>query len=189
VHEFVIRSQPVPVRDWAPLLPPGEIRTVVLHWTAGDYDTPFATYHFCVCGAENPGIVVSRDLRANMRDVRSDAPEGYAAHTAGRNSFAAGIAVCAMASATPHDFARYPLTAAQIDALCTVAAALVRHYAVALDNVRTHAEAALEDGYFGADGDDVRWDIARLQPSAEPLQPAEAAAVGDVLRAGIARRC
>lgn len=179
----------MPVREWSPQLPPGEIRTVVLHWTAGDYDTPFSAYHFCVRGAESPVIVASRDLRANMRDVRGAAGRDYAPHTAGRNSFAAGIAICAMASATPHDFARYPLTAAQIDALCTVAAALVRHYAIALDNVRTHAEAALEDGYFGADGDDVRWDIARLEPSAEPLRPAEAAAVGDVLRAAIARHC
>ncbi len=170
-------------------MPPGDIRTVVLHWTAGDYHTPFAAYHFCVCGAERPAIVASYDLRANMRDVRSAAADDYAAHTAGRNSFAAGIAVCAMASATPHDFGRYPLTAAQIDAVCAVAAALVARYAIALENVRTHAEAALEDGYFGADDDDVRWDIARLEPSAEPLRPAEAAAVGNVLRAGIARRC
>jgi hypothetical protein len=51
--------------------------------------------------------------------------------------------------------------------------------------VRTHAEAAVEDGYFG-DGADERWDIARLAPAPEPLHPREATATGDALRARIA---
>jgi hypothetical protein len=122
-----------------------------------------------------------------MRDVRSDASRAYAAHTQGRNSFAAGIAVCAMQGATPSDFGRYPLRAGQVEALCIVAATLVRHYAIALGQVRTHAEAALEDGYFGAGSDDVRWDIARFEPASEPLGAGDARSAGDALRRRIAQ--
>jgi hypothetical protein len=167
-------------------LPEGAVRAVFLHWTAGDYATVFPAYHFCLRGAADVAVAATHDLRANMRDVR-DVPDGaYAAHTQGRNSFAAGVAICAMRAATPHDFGDHPLTAAQIEALCAVTAKLVRFYGIDLAEVRTHAEAALDDGYFGAAGDDVRWDIARLAPSAAALQPAEAIAVGDRLRRRVA---
>jgi hypothetical protein len=161
------------------------LRAVLLHWTAGDYATIFPAYHFCLSGERDVVVTATHDLRANMRDVR-DAPDAYAAHTLGRNSYAAGIAVCAMHAASPRDFGSYPLTPDQIEALCVVAAALVRFYGIALHEVRTHAEAALEDGYFGAGGEDVRWDIARLHPAAQPLRPAEALEVGDRLRRRIA---
>jgi hypothetical protein len=177
----------VPVRDWHPQLPAGTLRTVLLHWTAGDYATTFPAYHFCLSGASDVSVHATHDLRANMRDVRSDSSAVYAAHTRGRNSYAAGIAVCAMRDATPFDFARFPLTADQIEALCFVAAALVRFYAIASADVRTHAEAALDDGYFGAESGEVRWDIARLEPSSEPLRSGEALAVGDILRRRIAQ--
>jgi hypothetical protein len=140
-------------------------------------------------GATDVRVHATHDLRANMRDLRVDRAGGYAAHTQGRNSFAAGIAICAMRAATPHDFAAFPLTREQVDALCLVAARIVRHYGIALANVRTHAEAALDDGYFGAAGADERWDIARLSASARPLVPAEATAVGERLREQIAERC
>jgi hypothetical protein len=86
-----------------------------------------------------------------------------------------------MREATPADFGPFPVTAAQIDALCRVAARLARFYEIDVAAIRTHAEAALEDGYFG-DGDDERWDIARLRPSAESLVPDEAEAVGEWFR-------
>jgi hypothetical protein len=159
----------------------------MLHWTAGDYATVFPAYHFCLSGAADVAVTGTHDLRANMRDVRAGSPAAYAAHTAGRNSFAAGIAICAMRAATPHDFGAYPLTARQIEALCLVAATLVRFYGIALAAVRTHAEAALDDGYFGAADDGLRWDIARLEPSPEPLLPADARTVGDRLRDRIAQ--
>ncbi len=174
----------MPVREWRPELPSGNLYSVVLHWTAGDYATTYPAYHFCLSGAADVHVVASGDLRANMRDLRARGAAGYAAHTAGRNSFAAGIAICAMEGATPHDFGPCPLTAAQIEALCFVAAAVARFYRISLAAVRTHAEAAIDDGYFGA-GDDERWDIARLAPSTGPLRVAEAAAVGDELRARI----
>lgn len=159
----------------------------MLHWTGGDYETVFPAYHFCLSGASNVRVHATHDLRANMRDLRADSSAAYAAHTEGRNSYAAGIAVCAMHGATPGDFGRYPPSAQQIDALCIVSAALVRTYGIALADVRTHAEAALIDGYFGAESDEARWDIARLEPSREPLRAEEARCVGDALRHRIAQ--
>ncbi|MBV9440634.1 MAG: hypothetical protein JOZ24_11635, partial [Candidatus Eremiobacteraeota bacterium] len=88
----------------------------------------------------------------------------------------------AMEGSTPVDFGRYPLTGAQIDALVHVAAQLARFYAIPTAAIRTHAEYALADGYFGAASDDLRWDIARFAPSPEPLLPREATAAGDALR-------
>jgi hypothetical protein len=161
----------------------------MLHWTAGDYAAVFTAYHFCLSGAVEVAVHATHDLRANMRDLRTAEPGAYAAHTQSRNSYAAGIAVCAMRSATPQDFGAYPLTHRQIEALCGVAAALVRFYAIPVTDVRTHAEAALDDGYFGADSDEARWDIARLEPAAEPLRPAEATIVGNRLRRRIAELC
>jgi hypothetical protein len=158
----------------------------VLHWTAGDYERVFPAYHLCLRGAVEVEVVSTHDLRANMRDVRADADQPYAAHVAGRNSWAVGIAVCAMGGATPHDFGRWPITSAQIDALAHVARIVADAYGVAPGAIRTHAEAALDDGYFGAGDDACRWDIARIEPRDAPLAPREALATGNFLRARIA---
>ncbi len=171
-----------------PAWPAGEIRYAYLHWTAGDYVTTYPAYHVCVGldarGA--PTAFATHDVRANMCDVRaSDAP--YAAHTAGRNSYALGFAICGMAGATPHDFGSFPLRDDLVALACATVADACAAYGIAIEPayVRTHAEAALEDGYFGS-GDDERWDIARLAPSELALDAAEATRVGDLLRARIA---
>jgi hypothetical protein len=90
-----------------------------------------------------------------------------------------------MAGARPSDFGPFPLREPQVAGLCTVARRLADAYGIPLAAIRTHAEAALEDGYFGA-GDEERWDIARLAARPEPLAPHEAAVTGDLLRARIA---
>jgi hypothetical protein len=136
-------------------------------------------------GASEVLVCATHDLRANMRDVRAEPALPYAAHTAGRNAYAIGIAVCAMDSATPADFGPAPLTEAQLDGLIAVCTRLVHRYAIPLANVRTHAEAALEDGYFGS-GPEQRWDIARFAPRPDPLDPAEAVAAGAWFRSRIA---
>ena len=174
------------LRDWRPVFPEGDLRSIALHWTAYDYDTVFPAYHYCLQGVSDVMVVATHDLRANMRDLRADGAGPYAAHTAGRNSFAAGLAICGMKAARPEDFGRYPLAEEQIAALCTVARRLADVYAIPLAAIRTHAEAALEDGYFGAAGDDERWDIARLAPSPQPLSSGDAVRTGDALRARIA---
>jgi hypothetical protein len=186
VHQSVVLPGPVRLRDWRPVCPEGELRSISLHWTAYDYEAVFPAYHFCVRGVSVLEVVQTADLRGNMRDLRADPSGPYAAHTAGRNSWSIGIAVCAMADARPDDFGRYPLLDAQIGGLCAVARTLADAYGIPLAAIRTHAEAALDDGYFGASGPDERWDIARLAARREPLEPHEATATGDALRARIA---
>lgn len=174
------------LRDWRPEFPEGELRSISLHWTAGDYEAAFPAYHYCLRGVSDVIVVPTHDLRANMRDLRAGGSQPYAAHTAGRNSWAIGLAVCGMADARPDDFGRFPLSGEQVAALCTVARRLADRYAIPLEAIRTHAEAALDDGYFGAGGDDERWDIARLAARSDPLVPADAIATGNDLRARIA---
>ncbi len=170
-----------------PSFPPGVIRRIYLHWTGGDYATVYPAYHFCVSLASDgkPAVVATHDIRANMRDVTAgDAP--YAAHTAGRNSYALGVAICGMADAVPGDFGRYPLRDDLIAAGCALAARACAAYALPIDPgaVLTHAEAALADGYFGC-GEGERWDIARLAAERRPLDPDDAGRTGDLLRARI----
>jgi hypothetical protein len=162
------------------------LRSISLHWTAGDYDAVFSSYHFCIRGVSDIEVVQTHDLRANMRDLRVNPAGPYAAHTLGRNSWSVGIAVCGMAGARPSDFGRFPLLDEQVGALCEVARTIADAYRIPLAAIRTHAEAALEDGYFGADDDDLRWDVARLEPRSTPLAESEATVTGDILRARIA---
>jgi N-acetylmuramoyl-L-alanine amidase len=181
MHQPVVLAPPVPLREWSPDLPEGELRTIYLHWTGHTYDEAFPAYHFCISRPDDVLVQQTHDLRENMRDVQRDADAPYARHTRGRNSWAIGLSVAAMHGATPRDFGQFPITEPQLDALCEVAARLAAFYRIPVAAIRTHAEAALEDGYFG-DGPDQRWDIARLRASAEPLSPAEATETGDWFR-------
>lgn len=184
MHQPVVLAPPVPLREWSPDLPEGELRAISLHWTGHAYDEVFPAYHFCISRPDDVLVHQTHDLRENMRDVQRDAAAPYAPHTRGRNSWAIGLAIAAMHEATPHDFGPYPITEPQLAALCEVAARLAAFYRIPAGAIRTHAEAALEDGYFGA-GPDQRWDIARLRPAPEPLRPAEATQTGDWFRARI----
>lgn len=156
-----------------------------MHWTAGDYDSVFPAYHFCLSGAREIVVHHTHDLRANMRDVRAEPSLPYAPHTRGRNAWSIGLSIAAMRDATPSNFGAFPLTEEQLDGLCRVAARLAAFYSIEVGAIRTHAEAGRDDGYFG-DGDEQRWDIARLRPSNEPLVVAEATSTGDWFRSRIA---
>ena len=131
-------------------MPAGDLRSISLHWTAHDYDAVFPAYHYCISGAREVLVHHTHDLRENMRDVRLDPSLPYAAHTAGRNSWSIGVSIAAMRGAVPADFGAFPLTEPQLDAMCRVAAALAAFYGIDVAAIRTHAEAALDDGYFGA---------------------------------------
>jgi hypothetical protein len=186
MHRPVVLDPPVSIREWKPVLPEGDLRSISLHWTGHRYDEVFPAYHFCISGHDGVLVHHTHDLRENMRDVRLDPSLPYAPHTLGRNSWSIGLSIAAMQDATPSDFGPCPFTAAQLDALCEVAAALASFYGIDVAAIRTHAEAAVEDGYFGAGPGHRRWDIARLRPSAEPLEPSEAARTGDWFRERVA---
>jgi len=170
-------------------LPPGRLERIYLHWSGGDYTTLYSAYHFCVAAEPGapPQVYATHPLQANMRDLRSQPGASYAAHTRGRNSFAIGLGVMCMKDARPDDFGDWPLMEHLIGALCRVARVLAGFYEIPIvpEAVMTHAEAAVADGYFGSGSDEVRWDIARLQPSPRPLVPGDAALVGELLRANI----
>ncbi len=166
----------------------GRIEKLYLHWSAGDYTTVYPAYHFCIGldALSQPFVAQTSDLRLNMRDVRSNPDEPYTAHTRGRNSFAAGLSVMCMQDAQPMDFGAYPLTNNLVEALCYVTAQVAAFYNISPDPsaIMTHAEAAVIDGYFGT-APEQRWDIALLAPRAAPLTEADAAIVGDELRARV----
>ena len=182
----MILARPVPIREWRPDLPSGDLRSISLHWTAGDYATVYPAYHFVLAGADDVVVHHTHDLRENMREVYKAPELPYAAHTRGRNSFSIGISIAAMRDSTPSDFGGHPLTETQLEAMCVLSAALARFYGIDVAAIRTHAEAALDDGYFGAGSDEVRWDIARLRPSPDPLEPHEATTTGDWFRSRVA---
>lgn len=174
---------------WQPCVR-GRIDRIYTHWSAHDYESVFPAYHFCVAKRSNGEIVIANthDVRENMRDIDEGPERPYAQHTRKRNSYALGISIMAMEGALPHDFAKYPLTEALIDGLCLLGARLAAFYGVPVDadHVMSHAEAALRDGYFGT-AEERRWDIARLEPRAEPLIEREAIDVGEELRVRMRR--
>jgi hypothetical protein len=190
-HENHIESYPYwNVYDWTPDLPEGRIERIYTHWSAHDYESVFPAYHFCVATMPNGELVVvnTHDVRENMRNVYDAPDEPYAAHTRGRNSFALGISIMAMEGAKPDDFGAFPLTEERIDALCLVGAKLAKYYGVPIDadHVMSHAEAALQDGYYGTKPEE-RWDIARLSAEPRPLVPQDGIDVGEELRARMRR--
>lgn len=183
--------QPItlPLEQWKADLPQGRIEKLYLHWSAGDYQTVYPAYHFCIGldARSKPFVAETSDLRLNMRDVGTDPDQPYTAHTRGRNSFAAGLSMMCMQDAQPADFGAFPLTKNLVDALCYVTAQVAAFYRISADSatIMTHAEAAVIDGYFGT-APEQRWDIARLAPCGIPLQEADAATVGNQLRQRIA---
>ena len=174
-----------PLDEWPAIFPAGRIERIYLHWSGGDRTSVFDAYHFCVAEtAAGITVVETHDLRANMRDVSADPTLPYAQHTAGRNSFAAGLSIMGMEAARPDDFGRYPITADGIAALCSVIARLAVFYGIPLDaeHVMTHAEAAILDGYYGLHEIDERWDLARLSARPERLTEQDAREAGAQLR-------
>ncbi len=177
-----------PLQSWHPAFPAGRLESIYLHWSGADYETVYTCYHYCVALVDGVAVVAeTHDLAANMREVTAP-DEPYAAHTYRRNSRSAGIAIMGMRDASPADFGPFPITPDLIDTLCAVAARIAASYAIPVDgeHVRTHAEAAILDGYFGIHADDERWDIALLQPQARALEPADAIQTAGVLRKRIA---
>ena len=174
-----------PLAAWSPQLPKGRIERIYTHWSAHDYGSVWPAYHFCVATKDDGTIVVvhTHDVTENMRDVYENPDAPYAAHTRGRNSHAVGISIMAMNGATPEDFGPYPLTEELIDGLCRVGAYLADYYGVPIDaeHIMSHAEAALQDGYYGT-AESERWDIARLRAEPRPLEPNDGIEVGEELR-------
>lgn len=174
-----------------PLLGPDEsVKGITDHWAVGTYEETFPDaplvngnndgYHACV--PMRNGVFVAEltaDPRLNAIDVGAGAP--YIAHSGGLNSHRLGVAVCAMAGATPEDFGQYPVTVHQLEVMCAINAALGAKYGLDLMDptvLTTHAVDAINMRYFPGDATDpnypesgppYRWDLGRRIASSAPL--------------------
>lgn len=156
------------------------MKRIHMHWTAGGH-TPNAVdlehYHEVIDG--NGKVHLGKfPIAANERCV----PGRYAEHTRLANTGAIGIAVAAMAGAREAPFSpgAYPITRAQVEALCARVAALAAQYGIPItrQTVLTHAEVQPTLKIR----QNQKWDI-RWLPGMKA--PGDALAVGDHLRAMI----
>lgn len=144
---------------------PSDVSLITLHWTVGTYDQTFPdAYHFQITGDGKIWV----DPRA-YDQYGNFVPLAHAWHHNTRNL---GISLCAMIGAkeplwwTPKDlytfskdYGDFPPKRQQMDSLCALLAATVRHYKLTFDKVKTHYDLALEDGYPGE-----RWEWKYEKP-------------------------
>lgn len=131
---------------------------IYLHWTAGRYDQCFNDYHLNI--TDDGTIYASTD----------DLSETLA-HTWHRNTGSVGVTLCCCYGADTADLGDYPPTAAQIEAMAQVTAALAKVLWLTIDRDRimTHAEAADNVDGLLPEGDEYgprngceRWDLQFL---------------------------
>lgn len=136
---------------------------IYLHWTAGRYEADFDDYHICITGTGK--IVLMDQLTETLP------------HTWRRNSGAIGVALDCAYGATSEDLGSYPPTAAQIEAMAQVVAALADGLWLTIDRDRvlTHAEAADNIDSLLPEGDEYgpcngceRWDLQYLGTPESP---------------------
>ena len=136
------------------------INKIYLHWTAGQYNQIFNSYHYCITG--------------NGEVHKMGEPEEIKSHTWLRNTDAIGIALCCGygAGIMLKEDGSYsvswgfcPPTFTQVTVMGILIADLCEKYKIPItkDNILTHAEVALLDGYSIYDNDpDMRWDLITL---------------------------
>lgn len=154
---------------------------VYLHWTAGHYDQFFFDYHINI-GQDGAMFADTKDLSEKK------------SHTYYRNNGAIGIAAaCAYNAASCSDLGPEPPTAAQIEAMAQIIAALSQVLAIPIniEHFMTHAEAAdnmdgCDPGYgsngypqgkYGPQNSVERWDLWVVAAGDQP------GSGGDILRA------
>lgn len=150
----------------------GYVDKIYVHWSAGRYGQFFDDYHLNV---DEDGKIY-----ASTEDLWETLP-----HTWRRNSRAIGICFAGCYGAEPNhgydtDFGDYLPTQEQIDGVTRAIAVLCEELEIPIDydHVKTHCEAAEEDGY-GPSTTCERWDLWYLPdlPSTQELKPG-----GEVIR-------
>jgi murein DD-endopeptidase MepM/ murein hydrolase activator NlpD/muramidase (phage lysozyme) len=131
-------------------------KKIFLHWSAGDYNTPYPAYHSIVLGSGK-----------KVQNAPYD--KDKSGHTAGGNANSVGLAVAAAAGAT-EDNVKTPPTPKQLDVMTSEAANLAKGWgwtAANVDsNVRTHGEWERYAVPAGILPPPVRrWDLDRLSNS------------------------
>lgn len=137
---------------------------VYLHWTAGRYGQKYEEYHINI--DQDGTLWVSTDDFAEILP-----------HTWHRNTASVAVALCCGYGATSNNLGKFPPTAAQIEAMAQVVAALAQALWLTIDRdrVMTHAEAAdnidglLPEGEeYGPCNGCERWDLQFLGTSESP---------------------
>lgn len=152
------------------------MKRIIIHWTAGTHKpstTDQKHYHFIVGGG---GAVVKGNLPVSANE--STANE-YAAHTRRLNTGSIGVSFAAMhgAKERPFNAGKYPITAAQVEAMTQLVSDLSELYDIPItpETILTHAEVEPTLGVKQRG----KWDVTWL-PGMD--QAGNARAVGDLLR-------
>jgi N-acetyl-anhydromuramyl-L-alanine amidase AmpD len=157
------------------------MKRIIMHWSAGSHkasDIDRSHYHFIVQG---DGSVVAGNMTPEANLNTKDGK--YAAHTRNCNTGSIGVAVAAMMGAKERPFTPgpYPITTAQVTALCALCARLAQQYGIPVtrETILSHAEVqpTLKIKQSG------KWDITWLPGYAAPQDPV---LTGDFLRSHIA---
>lgn len=128
---------------------------IFLHWSAGHYGQVYSDYHISI---DHNGKIY---LPYNCKDLNE-----YREHTWQRNSGSIGIAImgCFDACARPYDLGSEPVTKEQIESISNVVAVLCKYGGISMNNVMTHEEIAVIDGYGpGSLDPETRWDLWYLE--------------------------
>lgn len=185
---------------------PGELpdqpRRIICHWTAGAYRASEADrmHYHCLIewldedrdGVPEISFTAGVPIANNMRQLQSgdpanslDAPDGYAAHTRGFNSYSIGVTVCSMLSAVEDPFhaGPYPIRPQQTEALLAILTQMCAVYSLRPSEAElfTHEEAERVHGRRQRGKWDIRW-----LPTPESAVMGDA--VGPFIRAEVVKR-
>jgi hypothetical protein len=125
---------------------------VVLHWSASRYDQIWSDYHYCVTFNQ-------KTLKASIvKTCKSD--EDVLPHTWHRNTGRIGVSLSCCYGATPNNLGSFPPTPQQIELACSFVGKLINKYKIPKEEIKTHAEWAIIDGYgVGSLDPETRWDL------------------------------
>ncbi|MEL1232846.1 MAG: transglycosylase SLT domain-containing protein, partial [Candidatus Neomarinimicrobiota bacterium] len=145
-------------------------RRIFLHWTAGDYSTPYSNYHTTFLGDGTP-VRTTENYGINKSN-----------HTGGANQGSVGLSIAAMASGKEHNFGSYPPKDAQLQAMALEAGSLAKAWGWSestIDkNVMTHGEWERHATSTGKlPGSPQRWDLDKVFSAKEKI-----GAGGDYMR-------
>ena len=138
----------------------GSVVEIINHWSAGNYGQMYTDYHL---GIDQDGqVYCSTD---DLTEVKS--------HCWHRNTGRIGIAMLCGSGAMANngydaDLGDQPPTKEQIESLARVNAVICTAAGLPITSIKTHCEAATEDGYGPGSGDpETRWDLWYINDNGE----------------------
>lgn len=142
------------------------VNLITLHWTAGLPTQTFLNdYHF--------QIIQDGSIFVDPRAFSVGGAFVPLAHAWHHNTANVGISICGMYGAIdppnsvptwpnpwPSDYGKFTPTEAQMETMCQLTSALVRHYGLGFNQIKSHYDLAQEDGYPGE-----RWEYQWEKPA------------------------